>query len=1151
MRKYLFSFLFVFWFIVPCNTQTITSTGTDFWIAFPPNQGQGTISISISSSFLTDVVVFSAFPGVNQSFTVIPGIIYQWILPPDIVLLGGIEDKGIRITSTDPISVYGLNYRFYSTDAFLALPVNALGLDYTIMTYTNTVQDHGSCFSVVATQDGTTLTIFNHQTNSTSNINLDIGQTYYVQATNYGEDVTGSRIQSNFPVAVFGSATSVFIPDGCGAADHLVEQMFPYYSWGKNFLTVPLAGRDNSGDIFRVLAAEDGTDISINGTLTTTINTGAYYEVNLTGFNSITTSKATMLAQFAKGSQCSGGNGDPFMMLIPPREQFLTNYTICNVAGFTSHWINITAPDYALGTIYQDGGLIPNNAFTQIGTTNYYGAQRSVTEGSHTFTSIFPFGIFVYGWNDYNSYGYPGGCSLSHVGTVNSVTISPPTVTGILDVSTLCFTAHVADNFSNPVANVLVTFNISGISNITGTGYTDALGNAQYCYARTGSTTGTDNIYAECFGHTSTISTANWILECTNPSTAGTIDNSQVGCGSFIPAPLTSITLPSGQSGNLEYKWQESTISGVTGFSDIAGSNAPGYSPGSISQTTWYRRVARVDCMIDWTGAVMTDALEMTIITPLIPTVTISADPLQLCAGETVTLTATPNNGGTNPAYQWNVNGINEGTNSPVYTYIPINSDLVACVLTSSEICTSNNPASSNQLQMVVNPILSVSVTISASSNPFCPGSSVTFTAIPTNGGFTPSYQWKVNSANTGTDSPNYTYNPANGDLVSCVLTSSVACPITNPVTSNTLLMTINNSLPAGVSITASSNPFCPGSSVTFTATPINGGSAPSYQWKVNGANTGTNSHTFTYNPTDGDSVRCIMTSNLSCVTGNPATSAKIIMSGTLAPIVTFTSCFDTITTINAKPIKLKGGIPLGGTYSGPGVNSLTGIFTPATAGIGTKTITYTYTNAAMCTALAHAHIINYPLSIVNCGNPITDIRDNKVYQTVQIGTQCWLASNLNYGTTIASSQDQRDNCVAEKYCYNDNPTNCTNYGGLYQWDELMLYDETPADQGFCPPGWHIPSENDWNTLFTNYINNAFAGSPLKYSGYSGFNALLSGARYINKAWEFQGFATSFWSSTPRSSTQTWAHGMNEDDPSVSVYPSSRVNALSVRCLKD
>ena len=291
------------------------------------------------------------------------------------------------------------------------------------------------------------------------------------------------------------------------------------------------------------------------------------------------------------------------------------------------------------------------------------------------------------------------------------------------------------------------------------------------------------------------------------------------------------------------------------------------------------------------------------------------------------------------------------------------------------------------------------------------------------------------------------------------------------------------------------------------------------------------------------------MTSNLGCVTGNPASSAEIIMSGTLAPIVTFASCFDTITTVNAKPIKLKGGIPLGGTYSGPGVNSLTGIFNPATAGVGTKTITYAYTNAALCTASKSISILNLPFSIFTCGNNLTDIRDNQVYKTVQIGSQCWMAEDLNYGTEIPVTQDQRDNCIPEKY---HNPASSIQHpASVYQWDELMQYDNTPADQGFCPPAWHIPTENEWNTLFAHYINNGFAGSPLKYSGFSGFNALLSGARNIDKSWDFQGFATFFWSSTSYGGYKAWAHGMNDTDPSVSVYPASRANAFSVRCLKD
>jgi uncharacterized protein (TIGR02145 family) len=639
-----------------------------------------------------------------------------------------------------------------------------------------------------------------------------------------------------------------------------------------------------------------------------------------------------------------------------------------------------------------------------------------------------------------------------------------------------------------------------------------------------------------------------------NPATSNTItmteDNNVVVSVSITPSlnPVcagTSVTFTAaavnGGSAPV-YQWK---VNGIN-----VGTNNPTYSYIPVNGDL-------VTCMLTSNAAcasgnpATSNIVTMTV-NPNLP-VSVSVIPSQnpVCAANIVTFTATPTNGGLTPSYQWKVNGVGVGTNSPNYSYVPNNGDTVTCVMTSDATCPTGNPATSAPITMTVNPNLAVSVTVSASANPFCQGSSVTFTAVAINEGALPIYQWKVNGVSVGTNSSSYTYNPTNGDLVSCILTSSIPCPINNPITSNTLLMTVNNNLPAGVTITASSNPFCPGSSVTFTATPINGGLVPAYQWKVNGVNAGINSHAFTYNVANGDSIRCVMTSNLSCVTNNPASSTEIIMSGTLAPIVTFTSCFDTITTVNAKPIKLKGGIPLNGTYSGPGVNSLTGVFTPSVAGTGTKTVTYTYTNAAMCSANKSIHIIVQTAPAFTCGNSITDIRDNKVYPTVQIGGQCWLASNLNYGTVLVSSQDQRDNCISEKYCYNDNPVNCTNQGGLYQWDELMQYDATPADQGFCPPAWHIPTENDWNTLFANYINNGFAGSPLKYSGYSGFNALLSGTRHIDKSWDFQGFATFFWSSTAYGGYNAWTHGMNDPDPSVSVYPASRANAFSVRCTHD
>jgi uncharacterized protein (TIGR02145 family) len=269
-------------------------------------------------------------------------------------------------------------------------------------------------------------------------------------------------------------------------------------------------------------------------------------------------------------------------------------------------------------------------------------------------------------------------------------------------------------------------------------------------------------------------------------------------------------------------------------------------------------------------------------------------------------------------------------------------------------------------------------------------------------------------------------------------------------------------------------------------------------------------------------------------------------MSGTLAPIVTFTLCNDTITTTNAKPFKLKGGIPLGGTYSGAGVTG--GIFTPAIAGVGNHQISYTYTNAALCSATAHSNLHTFLPSNLPCGSPVTDVRDGKSYSTVQIGNQCWFAEDLDYGTEIPSNIYQRDNCIPEKYTVHSSLFTVHSY---YQWDEIMNYDETISSQGLCPPGWHVPTESDWNTLFTNYTSNAFAASPLKYSGFSGFDALLSGARHLNKTWDYSGFAGFFWSSTTSGATRVWAHGMNDADPSVSLYPALRSNAFSLRCLKD
>jgi len=390
------------------------------------------------------------------------------------------------------------------------------------------------------------------------------------------------------------------------------------------------------------------------------------------------------------------------------------------------------------------------------------------------------------------------------------------------------------------------------------------------------------------------------------------------------------------------YYWTASLTSGsVTGFSADSGLviSQTLQNIGTSTGVVTYHIIPRIGvCSGD------TADFEVTVSAGNPVSVSVTVSPNPVCDGTQATFTATPVNGGSNPIFQWKVNSVNTGGNSPQFMYFPIDGDIVTCVLQSSNtVCTTNNPATSSPVTMTVNPNLPVGITIAPSSNPFCQGNPVTFTATPSNGGSSPEYQWKINGVNAiNANNAVYSYIPMNGDVVTCEVTSSEPCPTGNPATSAPVIMILSTGLPAGVSIAASANPFCEGATVTYLATPLNGGSAPSYQWKVNAINVlnATNA-VFSYTPDVGDQVSCVVTSNLNCVTANPATSNIITMVAAIKPSVTFTPCNDLITTVNAKPFQLKGGTPIGGVYSGPGVTSATGMFNPASAGTGIKTIQY------------------------------------------------------------------------------------------------------------------------------------------------------------------------------------------------------------------
>jgi uncharacterized protein (TIGR02145 family) len=194
-------------------------------------------------------------------------------------------------------------------------------------------------------------------------------------------------------------------------------------------------------------------------------------------------------------------------------------------------------------------------------------------------------------------------------------------------------------------------------------------------------------------------------------------------------------------------------------------------------------------------------------------------------------------------------------------------------------------------------------------------------------------------------------------------------------------------------------------------------------------------------------------------------------------------------------------------------------------------------------------------------GIPTVDYM-GKTYNTVLIGSQCWLKENLDVGTTIYPFQNQTDNGTIEKYCYNHDTNNCNTYGGLYQWNEAMQYSTTPGTQGLCPSGWHIPTYSEFQTLKTTVGSD---GNALKEIGQgsgagagtntSGFSALLAGFRYIvDYFYYYLGEYAYFWSSTEYEAYTSDAWYISLYHTTSTLYDwvnNDKKYGFSVRCLKD
>lgn len=416
-------------FVLGFNSSSVDSSFLDLFIG---SDTATTASVSIPGLAFGPIVV-SVVPG---EFTHVP-------LPPEAKMAGSgvVENKGVVITAAEEVFVYGFNQYPATADAYLALPVDTMGMDYVIPSYFNLHPFAGSSPSelgVVGIEDGTNVTItpsYEAQPGADTlgalpagipfTVTLDRLETFQLRAV-LGDagDLTGTTITSDKPISVFGAHDCANVPVGTSYCDHLVEQIPPTSTWGKHFLTVPLATR-LTGELFRIVAASDGTAVTVDGVLLATLNRGQFAEtmIDSTTFSRIDASKPVLVVQYSKGIGADVVLGDPFMMMLVPNEQFASEYTvIAPELPFVynliyNHYINIVAPTADVSGIRLDGSA-PAATWTPIGDSGYSGTQLPVAAGIHRVTHVSPivaFGVYVYGFDAVVSYGYPGGLRLAPV----------------------------------------------------------------------------------------------------------------------------------------------------------------------------------------------------------------------------------------------------------------------------------------------------------------------------------------------------------------------------------------------------------------------------------------------------------------------------------------------------------------------------------------------------------------------------------------------------------------------------------------------------------------------------------------------------------------------------------------------------------------
>lgn len=274
---------------------------------------------------------------------------------------------------------------------------------------------------------------------------------------------------------------------------------------------------------------------------------------------------------------------------------------------------------------------------------------------------------------------------------------------------------------------------------------------------------------------------------------------------------------------------------------------------------------------------VYSNNITLSVSAPLTPGVSISTPTTAVCAGSLVSVQAVVENGGTEPAYSWFVNGVLT-SNAALLEFVPTNGASVYCIVSSNASCLTTPTAISETLIFTVNDVVETSITIVAPELTLCEGSMAEVVAEFEGGGTTPTFAWMLNGMQQPETGSSLTFYPQSGDLLQCSMTSSAMCasmPVSN---SNELIFNILPWISPSVSLTYSNGEVCLGEQVNVQAAFTGGGSQPEFSWTLNGETIGSNQPDLVYIPANMDSLVCTLTSNAACASPSVVASVPLVI---------------------------------------------------------------------------------------------------------------------------------------------------------------------------------------------------------------------------------------------------------------------------------